>query len=69
MRLAYRVPRLRIIMQFDPQTAKRNAKKRGGMRAITVAAHKRIENVLPFDIRQGTSRMCLYHIMGPTSSN
>ena len=45
MRLAHGAARLRIIAQLAAQGAKRDAEKSGGVRAIAVAAHKRIENI------------------------
>lgn len=50
MRFANRAARLRIIVQLDAQAAKRDSKKTGSVRAIAMATHERIEDVLLLDL-------------------
>lgn len=47
---AHGAAQLRIIVQFDAQTAEGDAEKSGGVSAVSVAAHERIENMSSLDL-------------------
>ena len=50
MRLANGASRVGVAVQLDAQATKRDIEKSCGVRAITVAANKRIENMLSLDL-------------------